>query len=200
MLVDRLASGDGEGIGAHGLDAGMISAGLDGLLDVGGDALLELGEELVLLVDGERQEPVQEPGHRRQLLLEAAFVGELEAGRLLEAVDGPARDAPEPERAVELAQRHLRIQALEVVALAKEHLVVAAHRGLRIALPARDGAERVQPARDRGDESLLPLHIGGHPRVGDRVRGDVLEPAAESLLGDHHRADNVVPLRRPRIH
>ena len=51
MLVERLAPGDGERVGAHGLDPDLVGAGLHGLLDVGGDPLFQLGEELVLLVD-----------------------------------------------------------------------------------------------------------------------------------------------------
>ncbi len=85
---------------------------------------------------------------------------ELEAGGVLEPLDGPALDAPEPERAVELAQRRLRIQALQVVALAKERLV-AAHGGLAVALSAGDGAEAVEPPGDGGDEAPLALDVGG---------------------------------------
>ena len=54
MLIERLAAEEAERIGAHGLDADLEAAGLDGLLDVLGDAGFELGEELVLLGDGER--------------------------------------------------------------------------------------------------------------------------------------------------
>ena len=52
MLVERLPAGDGERVGAHGLDPDLVGAGLHGLLDVGCDPLFQFGEELVLLVDG----------------------------------------------------------------------------------------------------------------------------------------------------
>ena len=161
MLVERLPSGDGERVGAHGLDPDLVGAGLHGLLDVGGDPLFQFGEELVLLVDGERQQPVQETRHRRQVLLEVAFVDQLEAGGVLETVERPARDVAAPERDVETPERRLGVEALQVVALAEQCLAVAAHGGLGIALAAGDGAEAVEPPGNGGDEPPLALHIGG---------------------------------------
>ncbi len=110
--MEGLPAGEDKRVRAYGLDADLVAAGLDGLLDVGGDALLQRGEERVLLGDGQCEQAVEEARHGRQLLLETALVDELEAGGVLEPLDGPALDAPEPERAVELAQRRLRIQAL----------------------------------------------------------------------------------------
>ena len=161
MLIQRLPAGDGQRIGAHGLDPDLEGAGLDGLLDILRDPGLQLGEELVLLVDGERQQPVQEPGHGRQLLLEVALVDELEAGGVLEAGDGPARDAAPPERDVEAPERRLRVGTLQIVALAEQRRIAAAHGGLGIALTPCNRAQGVKPARDRGDEPPLALHIGG---------------------------------------
>ena len=146
MLVEGLASGDGERVGAHGLDPDLVGAGLHRLLDVGRDPLFQFGEELVLLVDGQRQQPVEEARHRRQVLLEVAFVDQLEAGGVLETVERPARDVAAPEGDVEAPERRLGVEALQVVALAKERLVVAAHGGLGIALAAGDGAQAVEPA------------------------------------------------------
>ena len=83
MLIERLPSDEAERIRAHGLDADLEAAGLDGLFDVLGDAGLQFREELVLLGDGECQQPVQESRHRRQLLLQVALVDELEAGALV---------------------------------------------------------------------------------------------------------------------
>ena len=97
MLVERLPAGDGKRVRAHGLDADLEAAGLDGLLDVLGDAGLQFRGELVLLGDGEREQAVEEARHRRQLLLEAALVDELEAGGVLEAVERPALDVVAPE-------------------------------------------------------------------------------------------------------
>ena len=120
MLVERLPPGDGERVGAHGLDPDLVGAGLHGLLDVGGDPLFQFGEELVLLVDRQRQQPVQEPWHRRQVFLEVAFVDQLEAGGVRETVERPARDVAAPERDVETPERRLGVEALQVVALAEQ--------------------------------------------------------------------------------
>ena len=147
MLVEGLAPGDGEGIGAHGLDADLEAAGLDGLLDVLRDAGLQFGEELVLLVDGERQQPVQEARHRRQVLLEVALMDQLEAGGVLETVERPARDVAAPERDIETAQCGFRIDALQVVALAEERLVAAAHGGLANPAGPRVMAPRLSSRR-----------------------------------------------------
>ena len=70
MNVNRLARGDAERVGADGLDALLVGPGLDGLFDVGLDAGFQLGEQLVLLGDGQGQQAVEEPGHRRQVFLE----------------------------------------------------------------------------------------------------------------------------------
>ena len=110
---------------------------------------------------GQRQQPVEELRHGRQVLLEVALICELEPGGLLEAGERPALDVTAPERDVELAQCRLGVGALQVVAGPEERGVVAAHGGLRVALAARDGAEGVQPPGDGGDEAALALHVGG---------------------------------------
>ena len=120
MLVERLPAGDGERVGEDRLDADLIAAGLHRLLDIAGDTRLQLGEELVLLGDGERQQPVEELRHGRQVVLEPALMSDLEAGRLLEAFRVPALDAPAPERAVELPEGRLGIVGFEIVALAEQ--------------------------------------------------------------------------------
>ena len=200
MLVERLPAGDGERVGNHGLDADLVAAGLDRLLDIGGDALLQLGEELVLLGDGQRQQPVEEPGHGRQIVLEAALVDDPEAGRLLEAFRVPALDAPAPERAVELAQCGLRIGALQVVALAEQRRIAAAHGGLRIPLATGDGAEAVEPPGDGGDEAALALHVrgdGGEQRRGGLVGAVGPAQPLDRLIGAPAGLQQVVdaPLR-----
>ena len=124
----------------HGLDADLETAGLDGLLDVLSDTSFEFGEELVLLGDGERQQPVQEARHRRQLLLQIALVDELQSCGVLETVERPALDVAAPERDVEAPECRFRVDALQVVALTEERLVAASHGGLRIALAAGDRA------------------------------------------------------------
>ena len=162
MLVERFATGDGEGIRNNGLDADLVAAGLDRLLDIGGYALFQLGEELVLLGDGQRQQPVEELGHGRQLVLQTALVDDLEAGRVLETLDVPVLDASAPERAVELAKRRFRVCALQIVAFPEQRGVSAAHGGLGIPLAPRDGAQAVETARDGGDEPPFALHVRGY--------------------------------------
>ena len=179
----RLARGDGERVGNDGLDAPLEGARLDGDLDVGLDAGLQRAEELVLLVDGKRQQPVEELRHGRQVLLEVALPGELEPGGLLEVLERPALDVAAPERDVELAQRRFGIEALEVVAGPEQRGVVAPHGGLGVALAPRDGAEGIQPPRDGGDEPALALHVG---RDGaEERRGRLVRPvgAAQPLDG-----------------
>ena len=193
MLVERLPAGDNERVGDHGLDADLVAAGLDRLLDVGGDALLQLGEELVLLGDGQCQQAVQELRHRRQVVLEPALVDDLEAGRVLEALDVPALDAPAPERAVELPQGSLGVGALQVVALAEQRGIAAAHGGLAVTLASRDGAQAVEPPGDGGDEPPLALHVRGdgtEERCRGLVRavgdgGDLASLAAAGAVAEH---------------
>ena len=86
---------------------------------------------------------------------------ELEAGGVLEAGDGPARDAASPQRDVEAPERRLGVGAFEVVALAEQRRVAAAHGCLAVALTPGNRTQGVEPARDRGDEAPLALHIGG---------------------------------------
>ena len=59
-VVQHLPAGSGKGIGPHGLDADLVRPGVDGLLYAGGDPVFQFREELILLVDGQGQEPVQE--------------------------------------------------------------------------------------------------------------------------------------------
>ena len=195
MLVEGLAPGDGERVGAHGLDPDLVGAGLHGLLDVGCDPLFQFGEELVLLVDRQRQQAVQETRHRRQVFLEVAFVDQLEAGGVLETVERPARDVAAPEGDVETPERRLGVEALQVVALAEERLAVAAHGGLGIALAAGDGAEAVEPPGNGGDEPPLALHIGGdgpEQRRRGLVRAVGAPEALDRLVGAPSRLQQIV--------
>ena len=69
MGVDGLAAGDGEASGGQRLQPDIVDAGGDGALDLGGEKLLEGGEQHALKLDGQRQQPVEEGGDRRQLVL-----------------------------------------------------------------------------------------------------------------------------------
>ena len=129
MREHRLAGSEHEGIGVDGLDAPVVRAGLHGFRDQGRDALLQCGEQRVLFGDGQRQQPVEELRHRRQVFLQPALVGERKPGGGLEALQGPARDVAAPKRDVEAAKRRLGVRALQIV-LGPEHGVALAHGGL----------------------------------------------------------------------
>ncbi|MCY4480837.1 MAG: hypothetical protein OXB97_13185, partial [Rhodospirillales bacterium] len=162
MGLKHLAGGDLERIRADGLHALFERAGFHRLLDVGVDAFLELREQLVLLVDRQREQPVQEPGHWRQVVLQVAFPREFQAGGGLEPVERPAGDVPGPERAIELSQCGPRVRAFQVVAGLEQRRVRIAQRGLGVSLTARQRPEAVQASRDGGDEPAFALHIRGH--------------------------------------
>ena len=199
MNVNRLARGHGEGVGPDGLDALLVGPGLDGLFDIGLDAGFQLGEQFVLLGDGQGQQAVEEPGHRRQVLLERAFPDQLQPGGVLEAVHGPARNVAAPQRDVELAQRHLGVGALQIVAGPEQGGVAAAHGGLRIALAPGDGAEAVETPGDGGDEAPLALHIRGD-RAEQGGRGLVRPMGAaqplDRLVGPPARLQQVMDTPR----
>src|SRR3546814_10148528 len=63
--------------------------------------------------------------------------------------------APGVKRLVELPQRRLGVGALQVVVGAEQALPAG------LALAAGDRAERVETARDGGEEPLLALDVGG---------------------------------------
>ena len=86
MGVDRAPIGDDEALGAQCLQPDVVGAGRDRAFDAGGQQLLERREQHVLQVDGQRQQPVEEGGDRRQLVLDAVGVHQLQAGRILERV------------------------------------------------------------------------------------------------------------------
>ena len=85
-----------QALGSDRLDAEIVGARGDGALDLGAQKILEYLEERVLQVDGQREQPIEEGGDRRQVLAQAAVaVGEPQAGRVLEA---PAASSPRPCR------------------------------------------------------------------------------------------------------
>ena len=199
MNVNRLARGHAERVGPDGLDALLVGPGLDGLFDIGLDAGFQLGEQFVLLGDGQGQQAVEEPGHRRQVFLERAFPDQLQPGGVLEAVHGPARNVAAPQRDVELAQRHLGVGALQIVAGPEQGGVAAAHGGLRIALSPGDGAEAVETPGDGGDEPPLALHIRGDgAEQGGRglVRSMGAAQSLDRLVGPPARLQQVMDTPR----
>src|SRR3546814_8135436 len=97
---------DGQRCRRYRLDAEIVNARGDGALDLRAQQLLEHAEQEVLQVDRERQQAVEEGGDRRQLLAQAAIaVRQLEAGGVLERLQGTAVDLAGIEQDVELAQR-----------------------------------------------------------------------------------------------
>ena len=166
-----------------GLDALVVGAGVLRGLDHRVEARLEVPEQVVLLVDRQRQQPVEEPRHRRQRVLQAAFgVGQDQSGGFGEAFLGPARHMVVVDGQVHQPQRGERVRALEVVLGAEQRRL--AHRRLAVALAAGDGAEAVEAARDGGDEAPLALDVGGDGPEQRRARLPRAVRAAEPL--DRH--------------
>ncbi len=122
-------------------------------LDTGGQELLERREQDVLQVDGQRQQPIEEGSDRRQLVLDAGAVGELEAGCILERGQRAPFDLTHDQQDIELAQRVAGVVALQIVFGLEQALAAG------LALPLGDGAQRVEPAGDGREEALLGLHV-----------------------------------------
>ena len=74
MLVEGLAPGDGERVGAHGLDPDLVGAGLHGLLDVGIEAIRSSSSAKSWFCSsmGSASSRFRNTWHRRQVLLEVA--------------------------------------------------------------------------------------------------------------------------------
>ena len=73
MGVDRAPVGDAEALGPQRLQPDVVDAAGDRALDPGVQELLEGGEENALKVDGQRQQPIEEGGDRRQFVLDARW-------------------------------------------------------------------------------------------------------------------------------
>ena len=86
-----------------------------------------------------------------------------------------AVDLAADQQHVELAQRVAPVVAFEIV-LGPEQALAAG-----LALAAGDGAERVEAARDRRQEALLGLHVGGDRTEQRRLRLVGAVRAAEAL-------------------
>ena len=150
MGVDRAPVGDHEALGPQRLQPDIVGAGGDRAFDAGGQQLLERREQHVLQIDGQRQQAVEEGGDRRQLVLDAVGVHQLQAGGVLEGLKRAAFHLAPDQQHVELAERVAPVVAFEIV-LGPEQALAAS-----LALAARDRAERVEAARDRAQRSASP--------------------------------------------
>ena len=115
MGVDRAPLGDAEALGSQRLQPDIVDAAGDRALDPGVQQLLEGGEQNALEVDGQRQQPIEEGGDRRQLVPDPVGVHEREARGLLERLERAAFDLAASEQKVELAQGVARVGAFEIV-------------------------------------------------------------------------------------
>src|SRR5262249_27961188 len=116
---------------------------------------VEHAKQRVLQVDAEREQPIEKGGDRRQVLAQAPVaIGQPQTGRVLERVERAALDFACEEQEIELAQGGARIDRFEIVVGAEQALAA----GLTLALS--NGAERVEPARDGGEKTLLGFHVG----------------------------------------
>ena len=93
------------------------------------------------------------------------------------ASERAAVDLATREQDVELAQRVTTILAFEIV-LGPEQALPAG-----LALTARDGAQRVEPASDRGEKTLFGLDVGRNRAKQRRLRLVGPVGAAEALDG-----------------
>jgi hypothetical protein len=177
MNIDGPAVGHDKTLGTECFQSDIIGARRNGALDASRKQTLEGREENILKLDGEGQQPVQEGRDRRQLVLQSIGIHQLQAGRVFEHLEGAAPDLAAGHQHVELAQRITPVLAFEIV-LGPEHALPAG-----LALTARDGAQRIEPASDRGKETLLGLHVGRNWTEQWRLRLVGPVGAAEALDG-----------------
>ena len=153
MGVDGSPIGDDEAFGLQRLQTNVIDAAGDGALHLGVQQLLERREEHALQRDGQRQQAVEEGRDRRQLVLDAVGIHQLEACGVLEHLQRAALDLAANQKQVELAQRVAGVVGFEIVLRPEQTLAAG------LALAARNRAQRVEPAGDGREEALLGLHI-----------------------------------------
>ena len=175
--VDRAAGSDGQRFRRDRLKALVVDSGRDRAFDARLEELLEDLEDRVLQGDRQRQDAVEEGGDGRQLVPEPALIRQREAGRILKLVQAAGRDLAGEQQHVELAQRIAGVMRFQIVVGAEQALPA----GLALALG--DGAERVEAARDRRQETLLALDVGGDGTEQRRLRLVGAVRAAEPLDG-----------------
>ena len=98
-------------------------------------------------------------------------------GRLLERFEREAGAFPAIDEIVKVAKRIAGIDAFEIVAGPEQALASG------LALAAGDGAERVEPLRNRRQKPLLPAHIRGDRPEQGRLRLIGAVRAAKTLNG-----------------
>ena len=103
MRVDGLTAGDDEALRRQRLQPDVVGSRCDRALDTGGQELLERREQDVLKVDGQRQQPIEDGGDRRQLVPDAVGVGQLQPGCILERAQRATLDLAHDQQDVELA-------------------------------------------------------------------------------------------------
>ena len=91
MDVERPSVAHDQAFRRERLNAGVIGARGDGAFDPGAKQILEHAEQRVLQVDGQRQQPVEESGDRRQVLTQGSvLVGQAQPGGILERLERAA--------------------------------------------------------------------------------------------------------------
>ncbi len=154
---DHLLRRHRQVVGDDVLHALVQSARGRGPFEDAGEHRVEGLEQGVLVLYPQRQEPVEPGVHRRQvvgLLQLAIAVQELKPGLLLESHPVHRRYVPPMQGDVERLQRAVRPRAFEIV-LGPEEAVAG-----RSALALGQGAQTVQPPRDRRGEPLLAVDVG----------------------------------------
>jgi hypothetical protein len=183
MDIERSAIGDRQALGGERFDAEIVGSRCDSAFDLRAQQVLEHAEERVLKIDRQREEPIEEGRDRRQVFAQAAvIVGEAQSCGILERLQrtafdpgsSPGQALARVEEHVELPQGRAAIDRLQIVVGAEQSLPAG------LALAACDGAERVEPASDRAEESLLGFDVGGYRPEEGRLRlvGPVGAPEA----------------------
>ena len=103
MGVDGAAILDDKTLRLERFEAEIVDSGRDRAFDLGGQQLLEGRVQDVLQLNGERQEPIEEGRDRRQFILDAVVVHQLQARRIFEALERAALDLAANEEDIELA-------------------------------------------------------------------------------------------------
>ena len=148
---------EGRRIDQDGLDPDIEPSGLARSRYARLDECEELVEDLVLQRDRQRQDAVQPPLDRREVIFhDAVLVAELETGALLELGMRDAGQLPSDEQMKPAHQCRAGIFTFEVVGGIEQVLTTG------LALTAGERAQAVESAGDRAREAELPLAVGRH--------------------------------------
>src|SRR3546814_19383620 len=114
MDMDGPAIGDDEALGPQRLQPDVVASGSDGAFDLGVQQPLERREQHALKLDGKRQEPIEERGDRRELVLYPGGIRQRQAGGVLEPPERATVDLPPPQQQIKLPPRVPRRMTFQI--------------------------------------------------------------------------------------